>query len=144
MHFLFGKMSNQFLCPFLKSGWFWCWVVWTIYISVRSVQLLSPVRLFATPWNAAHQASLSIISCWSLLKLMSIELMMPFSVVAFSSCPQSFPATWSFQVSQLYPSGGQSIGVLASTSVLLMNTQDWSPLGRTSWISLQSKGLSAY
>ena len=64
------------------------------------------------------------------------------SVVPFSSCPQSFPASGSFQVSQLFTSGGQSIEVSASTSVLPMNTQDWSPLGWTGWISLQSKGLS--
>ena len=64
------------------------------------------------------------------------------SVVPFSSCPQSFPASGSFQMSQLFPSGGQSIGVLASTSVLPMNIQDWSPLGWSGWISLQSKGLS--
>ena len=64
------------------------------------------------------------------------------SVVSFSSCSQSFPASGSFQMSQLFTWGGQSIGVSASTSVLPMNTQDWSPLGWTSWISLQSKGLS--
>ena len=64
------------------------------------------------------------------------------SVVPFSSCPQSFPASGSLQMSQLFASGGQSIGVSASTSVLPKNTQDWSPLGRTGWISLQSKGLS--
>ena len=57
------------------------------------------------------------------------------SVVPFSSCPQSFSASGSFQMSQLFPSGGQSTGVSASTSVLLMNTQDWSPLGWTGWIS---------
>ena len=64
------------------------------------------------------------------------------SVMPFSSCPQSFPASGSFQISQLFTSGGQSIGVSASTSVFAMNTQDWSPLGWTGWISLQSKGLS--
>ena len=64
------------------------------------------------------------------------------SVVPFSSCPQSFPALGFFPVSQLFVWGGQSIGVSASTSVLPMNTQDWSPLGWTGWISLQSKGLS--
>ena len=63
-------------------------------------------------------------------------------VVHFSFSPQSFPASGSFQMSQLFTSGGQSIGVSASTSVLPMNTQDWSPLGWTGWISLQSKGLS--
>ena len=64
------------------------------------------------------------------------------SVVCFSSCPQSLPASGSSPMSQLFPSGGQSIGVSASASVLAMNTQDWSPLGWTGWISLQSKGLS--
>ena len=64
------------------------------------------------------------------------------SVIPFSSCPQSFPASGSFQMSQLFASGGQGIGGSASTSVLPMNTQDWSPLGWTGWISLQSKGLS--
>ena len=64
------------------------------------------------------------------------------SVVPFASWPQSFPASGSFQISQLFASGGQSIGVSASTSVLPMNTQDWSPLGWTGWISVQSKGLS--
>ena len=64
------------------------------------------------------------------------------SVVPFSSCPQSLPASGSFPMSQLFASGGQNIGVSASTSVLPMNTQDWSPLGWTSWISLQSKGVS--
>ena len=63
------------------------------------------------------------------------------SVIPFS-CPQSFPASESFPMSQVFTSGGQSIGVSASTSVLPKNTQDWSPLGWTGWISLQSKGLS--
>ena len=64
------------------------------------------------------------------------------SVVPFSSCPQSLTASGSFPMSQLFTSGGQSIGVSASASVLPVNTQDWSPLGWTGWISLQSKGLS--
>ena len=64
------------------------------------------------------------------------------SVIPFSSCPQSLPASGSFPMSQLFTWGGQSIGVSASASVLPMNTQDWSPLGWTGWISLQSKGLS--
>ena len=63
------------------------------------------------------------------------------SVIPFSCCPQSFPASGSFQMSQLFASGAQSIGVLASTSVPPMNTQDWSPLGWTGWIFLQSKSL---
>ena len=64
------------------------------------------------------------------------------SIIPFSSCPQSLPATGSFPMSQLFAWGGQSIGVSASTSFLTMNTQDWSPLGWTGWISLQSTGLS--
>ena len=64
------------------------------------------------------------------------------SILPFSSCPQSLPVSGSFQVSQLFALGGQSIGVSASTSVLPKNTQDWSPLGWADWISLQSKGLS--
>ena len=76
-----------------------------------SVQSLSRVRLFTTPWTAAHQVLLSITNSWSLLKLMSIESVMPsnylISVVPFSSCPQSLPASESFPMSQLFPSGGQ-------------------------------------
>ena len=64
------------------------------------------------------------------------------SVIPFSSRPQSFPASGSFQMSQLFELGGQRIGVSAATSALPMNTQDWSPLGWTGWISLMSKGLS--
>ena len=110
-----------------------------------SVQSLSHVWLFATSWTAAHQDSLSITNSWSLPKLMSIEMVMPSissSVVPFSSHLQSFPASGSFQMSQLFASRGQRIGVSASTSVLPINTQDWFPLGWTSWISLQSKELS--
>ena len=66
----------------------------------------------------------------------------PSSVVPFSSCPQSFPASGSFQMSPLFPSGGQSIGVSASASVIPMNIQDWFPLGWTGWNSLQPQGFS--
>ena len=111
-----------------------------------SIQSLSCVRLFATPWIPAHQASLSITNSWSLPKPMSIESVMPSNHLILchplSSCPQSFPALGSFPISQLFTWGGQGIGVSASTSVLPMNTQDWPPLGWTGWISLQSKGLS--
>ena len=116
-----------------------------IHVQFSSVQSLSHVWLFANPWTTAHQASLSITNSRSPAKPMSIELVMPTSsssVVSFSSCPQFFPAWGSFQMSQLFTSGGQRIGVSASTSVLPMNTQDWSPLGWTGWISLQCKGLS--
>ena len=108
-----------------------------------SVQLLRHVRLFATSWTAAHQASLSITNSRNSPKPMSTELVMPSNhLIPFSSCPQSFPAsgsfhffkklfiylyTGSFQMSQFFASGGQSIGVSAVTSVLSMNTQDQSP-----------------
>ena len=112
---------------------------------VSSVQSLSCVPLFATPWTEARQASLSITNSWSSPKLRCIRWCHPAissSVIPFSSCPQFLPASGFFQMSQLFTWGGQSIGVSASASVLPMNTQDWSPLGRTGWISLQSKGLS--
>ena len=111
------------------------------------IQLLSRVQFFATPWKAAGQVSLSVTNSQSLLKLMSIGSVIPptfsSSVIPFSSCLQSFPASGSFQMSQLFVSGGQSIGVSASASVLPMNIQDRFPLGWTSWFSLQSKGLSS-
>ncbi|XDA89118.1 hypothetical protein R6Z07F_018749 [Ovis aries] len=96
---------------------------------IQSVQSLSHVRLFVTPWTAAHPASLSITNSWSLLKLMSIKSVMPSNLsssvfLLFSSCLQSFPESGSFQMSQFFTSGGQSIGVSASTSVLSMNIQD--------------------
>ena len=110
------------------------------------VQSLSRVWLFVTPWMVACQVSLSFTISWSLLKLMSIELMMPSSHLIlcwpFSFCFQSFPASGSFPVSCLFTSGGQSIGASASASVLPMTIQGWFPLELTGLISLQSKGLS--
>ena len=107
-----------------------------------SVQSLSCVQFSVTPWTAAHQASLSITNSRSLLKLMSIESVMPTNhlilVIPFSSCLQSFPASGSFQMSQFFASGGQSTGVSASASVLPVNIQDCFPLEWTGWISLQS------
>ena len=107
---------------------------------------LSHVPLFATPGTAAHQGSLSsTISC-SLLKLMSIESVMPSNHLIlchpFSSCLQSFPAAGSFLMSQFFASGGQSIGASASASVLPVNIQGSFHLGWTGLTSLQSKGLS--
>ena len=88
---------------------------------------LSPTpRVYPNPCPSSRWCHPAISSC----------------VAPFSSCPQSLPASESFPVSQLFASGGQSIGVSASASVLPMNTQDWSPLRWTGWISLQSKGLS--
>ena len=112
-------------------------VEWTM-TALSSVQNLSCVWLFATPWIVACQASLSISNSQSSLKLTSIELVMhraiSSSVVLFSSCPQSLPASESFPMSQLSTWGGQSTGVSASASVLPMNTQDWSLL--EDWLDL--------
>ena len=111
-----------------------------------SIQSLSRVWLFATPWSAGHQASLSITNSRSLLKLTSIKLVMPSNHLILCCplllMPSIFPSTGSFPVSQFFASGGQSIKVSSSASGLPMNIQDWFPLGWLGWISLQSKGLS--
>ena len=117
------------------------------YIHVlSSVQSLNRVRLFATPWIAARQASLSIINSWSFSNSCPLSRWchptISSSVAHFFSSLQSFLASGSFQMTQFFASGGQSIRVSASTSVLSMNIQDWFSLGWTGWISLQSKGLS--
>ena len=110
----------------------------------QSVQLLSHVWFFETPWTAASQASLSITKSWNLLKFMFIKLVMLSTILSsvdpFSSCLQSFPTSRSFLMRQFFASDGKSSGV--SASVLPMNNQGWFPLGWTGWISLQSKGLS--
>ena len=108
-----------------------------------SVESFRCVRLFATSWTAACQASLSITSSWSLLKLMSIESVMPSSHLILCRplllLPSTFPSIRVFS-NEFFTSGSQSIG--ASASVLPMNIQDWFHLGWTGWISLLSKGLS--
>ena len=91
------------------------------YNIFSSVQLCSCVQLFVTPWTAARQASLSITDSQSLIKVMSIELVMPSNHLIL--CLQFFPAPGSFQMSQFFISAGQSIGVSASASVLPMNIQ---------------------
>ena len=98
-------------------------------VKFSSVQSLSRVQLFVIPWTAARQASLSIADSWSLLKLMSIESVMPFNHLVFYrpfQLPsiQSLPLSGSFLMSQLFTSSGQSIGASASASVLSMNIQD--------------------
>ena len=119
-----------------------------LYKYTHFVQSLSCVWLFATPWTEAHQASLSFTISWSLLKLMSIELVMLSNHLSLCHplqfCLQSFPASGSFLMNHLFTSGGETIGASASASasVLPTNNQDWFPSGLTSWISLQSKGLS--
>ena len=118
--------------------------VWRDLKEVSSVQSLSCIRLFVTAWTARPPCpsltprvySNSCPLSWWMLSNHPI-LCRPLLLL-----PSIFPRSGSFQMSQLFTSGGQRIGVSASTSVLLMNTQDWSPLEWTSWISLQSKGLS--
>ena len=110
-----------------------------------SVQSLSLVQLFVTPWTTAHQASLSITNSHSLNSCPLSRWCHPTissSVIPFPSFLQSFSASGSFPVSQLFASGGQSIGASASALVLPMNIQDWFPLGLIGLISLLSKGLS--
>ena len=113
--------------------------------SLVVVQSLT-VSDFGTPWTAACQASLFFSISWSLLKLTSIESVMPSShlilLSPFSSCPQSFPASGSVPMSQFFVSCGQSIGASVSASVLSTNIQSWFPLGLTGLISLLPKGLS--
>ena len=108
------------------------WLPWWL----SSVQSLSHVQFFAAPWIAAHQASLSITNSGSLLKLMSIESVMISNHLILCHplllLPSIFPASGSFLMSRFFTSGGQSIGVSASASILPMNIQDWFPLGWTS------------
>ena len=122
------------------------YLVYNRRMSIREVQSLSRVWLFVTPWTAARRlpcpsptpraySNSCPSSQWCYPTISS-------SVVFFSSCVQSFPASGSFPVSQFFASGGQIIGVSASTSVLPTNIQDWFPLGLTDLISLQFKGLS--
>ena len=120
----------------------WNKILWGVACESRSVvsDSLQPHELqharLSCPSPTPGAYSNSCPSCWLCHSTISS------SVFPFSSCLQSFPASGSFPMSQLFPWGGQSIGVSASASVLPMNTQDWSPLGWTGWISLQSKELS--
>ena len=115
-------------------------------VQFGSVQSLSHVQLFMTPWTAAHQASLSITSSWSLLKLMSTKSVMPSNHLVLCHplllLPSIFPSIRVFSSESILRIRWPSIGVSASASVFPMNIQDWFPLGLTDWISLQSKGLS--
>ena len=115
-------------------------------LQLSSVELLSHVWFFATPWTAACQDSLAIPNSQSLLKLRSIKsVMLPSRLILCCPLlflPLSFTESGSFPMSQLFASGGQSIRASASASVLPMNMQGWFPLGLTGWISLLSKRLS--
>ena len=133
------KEGNN-LPPFLVKEIYWTLRNFNTIQSLNRVRLLCPHELqharspCPSPTPGVYP-NLCPLSQWWHPTISS-------SVVPFSSCPQSFPASGSFKMSQLFPSGGQSIGVSASASVLPMNTQDWSFLGWTGWISLLSKGLS--
>ena len=139
-----GTEPASLRSPALAGGFFTTSATWSWVFS--SVRLLSHVRLFATPWTAARQASLSITNSQSLLKLMSIVSVMPSNHLILC-CPlflppSIFPGISFFSNEWFFTSSGQSIGVSASASVLPMNIQDWFPLGLTGWIFLQSKRLS--
>ena len=124
------------------------------YLPPHLIPLGSMLLLFScsvvsdstTPWTAAHRLSCPSLSPRVCLNFCSLSWwclpIISSCVAPVSSCPQSFQASGTFQMSQLFTSDGQSIGVSASMSVLPMNIQDWFPLGWTGWISLQSKGLS--
>ena len=118
-----------------------CWV-WEPFV----VQWLSHVWLFVTPWTAACQASLSFTISWSLLKLRSVESVMPSNHLILCCplllLPSIFPSIGSFPVSRLFTSGGQSIGTSASASVLPVNVQDWFLLGLCSLSSQFSQYFS--
>ena len=124
----------------------WSICTYSVFKEVSSIQSLSHVWLLGTPGTTVPQMPCSSstpracsnpcpLSRWCHPTISS-------PVIPFSSRLWSFPASGSFPMSQLFTSGGQSIGVSASASVLPMNIQDWFPLGLTSWVSLQSKGLS--
>ena len=128
----YSCLANRFITKFF-------------YIPITLLQFSCKVgvRIFVTPWTAACQApcpSPTPRACSN--SYPSSHPTISSSVIPFSSYPQSFPASGSFQVSQFFASGGQNIGASASTSVLPMNIQDWFPLGLTSLISLQPKELS--
>ena len=141
------------LCPASKfTCWIpnpWCDCIWRWgFYKVSSVQFSrSVVSDYLWPHELQHARPLCPsptpgVYSDSCLSSRWCHSAISSSVIPFSSCPWSLPASGSFQMSQLFASGGQSVGVSASASVLPMNTQDWSHLGWIGWISLQSKGLS--
>ena len=144
-----AKTWKQPECPQTDKRIKKTWYTYPMGYSVQfsSFQLLSRVRLFATPWITACYASLSITNSQSWRKLMSIKSVMPSSHLILC-CPLLLlpsipPGIRVFSSELLFASGGQSIRVSVSTSVLPMNIQDWFPLGWTGWISLQSKHHSS-
>ena len=147
--------KNTFIFMFMDSNTYLIgyWTVWGWYIKRKRLQIV--------PFSSVAQSCLTLCDSMNCSTPgLPVHHQLPestqthvhwvgntyptisSSVVPFSSCPQSFPASGSFQMRQLFAWGGQSIGVWALTSVFPMNTQEWSRLGWTGWISLQSKGLS--
>ena len=120
--------------------------LWTPYFRCCGCLVAKSCPALCSPTHCSMLGFLVLHCLLELLKLMSLsQWFYPItssSVALLSSCPQSLPASGSFLMSQLFASGDQSIGALASTSVLPKSTQDWFPLGWTGWISLQSKELS--
>ena len=146
IYFQVIKYLSIFFQPFKNIKPILCFWITEKQVQFSTVQSLSYVWLFVTPWIAARQASLSITNSWSSLRLMSIsdaiQASHPLSS-PFPPAPNSSQHQGLFQwVDSSHEVAKKSTGVSASTSVLPMNTQDWSPLGWTGWISLQSKGLS--
>ena len=152
----YTEFQSQIACPHRKSNHRTYCQKLSFYQESRQscvlrsscivAQSLSHVQLFATPWIAACQASLSVTNSgvhWdSHPSSQWYHPAISSSVVPFSSCPQSLPASESVPMSQLFAWGGQNIGVSASASFLPKKSQGWSPSEWTGWISLQSKGLS--
>ena len=148
----FSRESSRprgWTCTSCVGRWIlYCWATrkaqWNIQFS--SFLSLSHFRLFATPWTAALQASLSISNSWSLLKLVSIASALPSNHCILCHplllLPSVFPSIRIFSSESGLLISGQSIGVSASASVLPVNIQDWFPLGLTGLLSLQSKELS--
>ena len=151
-----GLVTDAFIYiyfhPLVKYlAWCFCsgvffFLTFILYWSISTVQWLSCVWLFATPWTVAHQASLSITSSWSLPKLMSIELVMPFNNLILchplSLLPSIFPSIKVFPNESVLRIRWSKYRSSASASVLPMNIKDWFLLGLTFSIPWQSKGLS--
>ena len=146
VYYVYSLRKNQDPAPRLH----YCFLTDSPFLSIPFLPWFSQFSCSVVcdslwPHGLQH-ASLSITSSQSLLKLIFIKSVIPSNhfifCCCFSSCLQSFPASGSFPISRFFASGGQSIGVSASASILPMNTQDWFPLGWAGWISLQSKGLS--
>ena len=129
-----------------KGNIFWSTVIVSTFFHFGSAQSLSHVQLFATPWTAECQASLSFTISWSLLKVMSMESVIPSNHLILCHPLLLFPLIFLcirvFSNESLFTLGDQSTGASASASVLPMHIQGWSPLGLIGLISLQSKGLS--